>query len=419
MYRGRVLARAAHLPVVAAPPAPVGIRGPVPAPSRPSCLRCRRPEPVCVCDALRPVDSRTRVVFLQHPREARVPVSTCRLAHLSLPNSEMHVALRPEGHPRLEALVRAPGTMVLFPGPGAIDVRDLPTPPRTLLVVDGTWINARKQVERSPLLAALPRVGFVRTEPSNYRIRREPAAHCLSTIEAVAHVLEELEDAPGRFTPMLGSFDRMVDLQLAYIAARAAAPAAPTPPRHAARPSVPEQLRALGDRLVLVFAEGNVWPDGSGPPGPTDVLHWVAIRPATGERFESLLRPRRPLAPYVARYLGVPEPVLDAGESLAAATERWRRFGRPTDVASTWGRFSLDLLRDEGIDLGAHVDLKRLVSNQLHAPLGGVEHLAEGLGTALPQGQGRAMRKLTALDAVVRALLAGALRPAEAGLSPR
>lgn len=373
------------------------------AASRACCPRCRRPERVCVCADLRPVDSRTRVVFLQHPREARMPVSTCRLAHLSLPNSEMHVALGPEGTPRLEAIARDPGTMVLFPGPGSTDVRALPTPPRTLLVVDGTWVNARKTVERSPLLAALPRVGFTRAQPSTYRIRREPAAHCLSTIEAVVHVLEELEQAPGRFTPMLGSFDHMVELQLAYVGSATR--------RHAPRLSAVERLRSLGDRLVLVFTEGNAWPDGLGPPGPTELLQWAAVRPGGGEPFQSLLRPRRPLAPYIPRYLGVPAARFEAGETIEDATRRWRAFARPDDVASTWGRFSIDLLRSEGIETDGHVDLKRLVSNVMHAPLGGVEHLAGSLGAVLPVGQGRAMRKLLALDTVVGALLSGALRP--------
>ena len=48
---------------------------------------------VCWCDALKPIDSRTRVVFIQHPRESRVPISTCRMAHRSLPNSELHIGL--------------------------------------------------------------------------------------------------------------------------------------------------------------------------------------------------------------------------------------------------------------------------------------------------------------------------------------
>ncbi|MFZ5477552.1 MAG: DTW domain-containing protein [Myxococcota bacterium] len=359
-------------------------------PTRPTCLRCRRPESVCACDRLRPLESRTRVVFLQHPREGRVPVSTCRLAHLSLPNSEMHVGLGPEGSPRLEALAREPGTMVLFPGPGSIDVRALPSPPRTLIVVDGTWINARKTVERSPLLAALPRVGFAREAPSNYRIRKEPAAHCLSTIEAVAHVLEELEAAPGRFAPILGSFDRMVDLQLAYAGASRVR-------RHAKRPSPVERLRALGERLVLVVADGGGDADG--------LLWWEARRPATGARLSLELAPRKPVPPRLARHLSPA-----GGVTLDVARARWAEFARPDDVACTWGRHDLDLLAGIGMEAGERVDLKHLVSNLLHVPLGGLEHLAEGLGAVLPDGRGRAARRIVALEVVVAALSAGALR---------
>lgn len=346
------------------------------------------------------MESRTRVVFLQHPREARVPVTTCRLAHLSLPNSELHIGLRAEGSARLEALAREPGTMVLFPGPGAIDARELATPPRTLIVVDGTWINARKVVQRSPLLAALPRIGFTPTQPSNYRIRREPAAHCVSTIEAVAHVLEALEDAPGRFAPMLGSFTRMVDLQLAY----QKEPVGRTdPPRHAARASPADRLRSLGDRLVLLFVDGHAPPEGSEP-----LLQWVAVRPATGERFESVIRLQHAITPHGLR--AGPTPGRDEGESLESATERWQRFAAGGIAVSTWGRYSVDLLRGIGIDTGDHVDLKRLVSNEVHGPMGGVERLAESLGATLPQDRGRAVRKLAALETVVQALLAGELK---------
>lgn len=145
-----------------------------------------------------------------------MPISTCRLAHLSLPNSEMHVTFGPEGRPMLSARLAEPGTMVLFPGPGSVDVATLTTPPRTLVVVDGTWSNARKMVQRSPLLSSLPRLGFNPKHPSTYRIRKEPAAHCLSTIEAVAYVLDVLEGTPGQFAPILGAFDRLVETQIAY-----------------------------------------------------------------------------------------------------------------------------------------------------------------------------------------------------------
>src|SRR5262245_3699919 len=40
-------------------------------PPRQVCQRCRRPASVCFCGCLVQVSTRTRVVFLQHPRERR------------------------------------------------------------------------------------------------------------------------------------------------------------------------------------------------------------------------------------------------------------------------------------------------------------------------------------------------------------
>src|SRR3954468_25008728 len=57
---------------------------------RVTCPRCLRPEVVCYCAKLEHLDTATRVVLLQHPRERRVPVSTARMVHLSLTNSELH-----------------------------------------------------------------------------------------------------------------------------------------------------------------------------------------------------------------------------------------------------------------------------------------------------------------------------------------
>ena len=80
---------------------------------------------MCFCDRLTPIPSQTRVVFIQHPLESRVGISTCRMAHLSLPNSELHVALTAEDVPELAATLRAPDTALLFPADDATDVDEI------------------------------------------------------------------------------------------------------------------------------------------------------------------------------------------------------------------------------------------------------------------------------------------------------
>jgi len=380
---------------------------PAEATPRDVCWRCRRPRRVCWCGDLRPVDSRTRVVFVQHPRETRVPVSTCRMAHLSLPNSELHVGLGAVGNPRLEALCAEAEVAVLFPSEGATDVSALPAPPRTLVVVDGTWSNARKVVERCPLLSRLPRVSFTPARPGNYRIRKEPAEHCLSTIEAVTHVLEALERAPGRFVPLLGAFDAMVDRQLDFVGAGGT--------RHRftrRRNSVPHRpLRPLLDareHLVAVFGEANAWPPDHPhrPPGDdAELVQLVALRLATGEAFSSLLAPRRPLGPTVGFHLDLPAEALLGAPARTEVLERWAAFLRPDDVLVGWGAFCQHLLEAEGAPPSPFLDLRSLHAQHLGARPGSVEGQASARGVALPDGQGRAARRLVALAAVARSLL--------------
>lgn len=182
---------------------------------RPTCRRCLRPESFCVCAGLGPIPSRTRVVIVQHPREARLAICSAWLTRVALENAELHRGVRFEAHPRVSELARAPGTALLFPGEGAVPAEALAEAPRTLVVVDGTWLQAEKMLLVNPALAALPRVTLAPGHQSGYgALRREPAQGHLSTIEAVAHALGALERDPGRFLPMVTAFRRMVELQL-------------------------------------------------------------------------------------------------------------------------------------------------------------------------------------------------------------
>jgi len=183
---------------------------------RPTCRRCLRPETFCVCAGLGPIPSGTRVVLLQHPREARLAICSAWLTRVSLENAELHRGVVFESHPRVRELVAAPGTAILFPGEGSVPAEEAaPDPPRALLVIDGTWLQAEKMLERNPSLAALPRLSISPGRPSGYGdLRREPAPGHLSTIEAVALALGALERDPARFEPMVEAFRRMVELQL-------------------------------------------------------------------------------------------------------------------------------------------------------------------------------------------------------------
>jgi DTW domain-containing protein YfiP len=180
------------------------------------CRRCLRPEDFCVCTLLPAVTPRTRVVILQHPREARLAICSAWLTHLALAGSELHQGIRFADHPRLRELCASPGTALLFPGEGATPAGALAgAPPSCLIVVDGTWPQAQKMLRANPAIAALPRVSIVAAAPSGYQgLRREPEDGHLATIDAVAEALGALEGDPARYAPMRIAFRRAVELQL-------------------------------------------------------------------------------------------------------------------------------------------------------------------------------------------------------------
>jgi DTW domain-containing protein YfiP len=184
---------------------------------RSTCSRCLRPEGFCYCDLLPRIPSRTRVVLLQHPREARLAICSAWMAHLALPNSELHRGVRFGDHPRVRELAATPGAALLYPGEGALDAAErVADPPSLLFVVDGTWPQADRMLRDNIALAALPRVAVPSPAPSGYgALRREPAEGCLSTVEAIALALGTLERDPGRFEPIGAAFRASVQKQLA------------------------------------------------------------------------------------------------------------------------------------------------------------------------------------------------------------
>lgn len=182
--------------------------------SRPRCERCLRPVPHCLCPLIPQLNSRTRVLLLQHPSEVSHALNTARLAALGLVNAQLVVG---EVFDNLQELLDQPGysARLLFPGDDARPLMAASADAtKTLLVVpDGTWRKARKLLHLNPLLAALPRVTLNDVPASRYRLRKAPAADALSTLEAVVHALQTLE-SPASFDALLRPFDALIEGQI-------------------------------------------------------------------------------------------------------------------------------------------------------------------------------------------------------------
>jgi DTW domain-containing protein YfiP len=370
---------------------------------RATCLRCFRPEGYCYCDRIVPVQTGTKLVFLQHPREARVAVGTARMAHLGLPGSELHEGVSFEAHPRMQELCAEPGTWLLFPGEGAHDPSTLVAGTvEKLVVIDGTWPQARKLLRMNPSLAKLPRLGLVPRKPGNYRIRKEPAADCLATIEAVVELLGVLERDPARFDAMLAAFEWMVDRQLEEVAKRDGTGRTKRPRQRAPKPE--DALFDAPERVVVLHAEVNAHARGSDAEGTPELVHLVARRLGTGEAFESVMAPRRPLAPSAPFHLGLDEARMRGGESVEAARARWDAFRRPDDVVCCWGPFPIAKLDEESFTHGETVDLRWVMARRTKGKPGSPAEACSRSGGLPSQEAARAQRVVGDLAVVAEGM---------------
>ena len=394
----------------------MSLSGALPAPAastprRAVCARCRRPVVVCYCAHVPTLPTRTRVLLLQHPREQDMAIGTARMAHLALPNSALRVGVDFAADPTVAAALAGPApSFLLFPGRDAVDVAQLPRDTAiNLFVLDGTWWQAGKLLKLNPLLQKLPRVAFTPTRLSDYRIRRQPAPFCVSTIEALVEVLNLLEP-PGRFDRLLDPFRAMIDRQQ-WFASQVRSQRHRHPLRVPRVPAVSTRLAAEWDRLVCVQGEANAWSKRDPARQPAELVHWVACRPATGETFQALVAPRRPLAPGTPAHTGLDAAALAAGGSLSSLLASWRSFVRSDDVVVSWGRYYSDLAAADGLMLApGGVDLRVALSQMMHQRAGTIEDWMERLAlTPLSPSlslsplivPGRAGRRLGALLALL------------------
>ncbi|HEY4223682.1 MAG TPA: tRNA-uridine aminocarboxypropyltransferase [Myxococcota bacterium] len=278
---------------------------------RATCPRCRRPESHCYCALIPSLTPKTRVVIVQHPRERDVAIGTARMVHLGLRGSALVPGVAVDDKPALADVLADPSAAVLFPSDDAKPLADwLRDPPRTLVVVDGTWSQARKVLRMSPRLGALPRVSFTPSAPGNYRIRKEPSEECLATVEAVAAVLGALEGDVEGYRALLRPFtamvDRQVDAAAQSVVGRHRVHKIAARVRDGRPLQVPKELFPLLDdpaSAVLIYGEANAHPRALRSIGSPEIVHLMAAR--DGRTFEARIKPRRALPDEVPHRLGL------------------------------------------------------------------------------------------------------------------
>lgn len=179
---------------------------------RETCERCARPPILCVCQSLPEelISTSTSILILQHPRERRRrSLSTVPLMPLVLDKCTVKVGFSftpDELDIFRESVARGKKPLLLYPGPDAISldgddcndnvVKDLQSEDQLLVLLDGTWNEAKGIALKSPeLVQNCRQIQFQSDQDSIYPdvLRKEPQKHCLSTLESCAHALMLLE----------------------------------------------------------------------------------------------------------------------------------------------------------------------------------------------------------------------------------
>ena len=132
----------------------------------------------CLCSEVPVLKPRLEVVVIRHFLEALKGTNSVRWAMLALPNSQVHEWGLLNARLNVDQLV-TPDTWVLFP-----TAHPTPTPtvpPKRLLVLDGSWTQARRMYQRIPALRALPKLSLP-PPPPRPRLRAEHLESGMSTM---------------------------------------------------------------------------------------------------------------------------------------------------------------------------------------------------------------------------------------------
>lgn len=193
-----------------------------------NCANCLKPEHLCVCEAVDPVENRICVVILEHPQEKREILGTASLAGLQFKNVVVRVGL---SWPNLKRIVGREVDYkrwgVLYLGAAkqgaaaateeiaVVDKNGAPVAASAeilaglegIILLDGTWSQAKSLWWRNAWLLKCRRIVLHPHFKSLYgQARREPRRESVSTLEAAAFVVSRLEGEPALFDRVLKPF---------------------------------------------------------------------------------------------------------------------------------------------------------------------------------------------------------------------
>lgn len=168
------------------------------------CKACLQPQFGCYCEHIQKIETHIKFVILIHPIEVKRRIATGRMAHLCMQNSELIMGQNYTCNARVNDILHDSENhpLLLYPGKNAVRLDAMPQTSRTsvfaqgkkpvVFVIDGTWATARKTMAQSQNLKTITQICFTPRQPSTFRVRKQPAPECYSTIEAIHYTIDLL-----------------------------------------------------------------------------------------------------------------------------------------------------------------------------------------------------------------------------------
>lgn len=154
-----------------------------------------------------PLDIESSIVILQHPAEEKRSLRTALMLQLGLKPGKCTVYKgkkfpTPKNQKELEPILNSPKSLLLYPSRQSVPLETIKEKsqtidgikePFTLVLIDGTWPQAKAIYASSPMLHDMTQVKLIAAGSSDYIIRTQPTEGCLSTLETAAQSLTVLE----------------------------------------------------------------------------------------------------------------------------------------------------------------------------------------------------------------------------------
>ena len=198
------------------------------AQTSPKCADCWRAKSKCLCSEIQSLTTKTQVLILQHPQEARNPLTSARLASATLKGTTHKVGLNWRS---LTAALGRPAESkdwaVLYLGTlknsaqinktpfQIVTQKGTPVDPASIkgiVILDGNWKQSKTLWWRNPWLLKLKRIVLNPEVRSNWgKLRKQPRPECLSTIESLSFTLQNLNESSKVSEALETIFQKHVD----------------------------------------------------------------------------------------------------------------------------------------------------------------------------------------------------------------